>query len=135
MTETGKHVLTGAGSGIGLALAHRLAARGDDLVLLARTDARAAELASTFPAAQVLVADLADPGTLARLEGEGRVVFRYAEPAPNGALRDVAGVCSGDGRVVGLMPHPEHAIDALTGPSTDGLGLFTSVLARLTAAA
>jgi phosphoribosylformylglycinamidine synthase len=47
----------------------------------------------------------------------------------------VAGVCSADGRVVGLMPHPEHAIDALTGPSTDGLGLFTSVLARLTAAA
>ncbi len=78
---------------------------------------------------------VADDETFARLEGEGRVVFRYAEPAPNGALRDVAGVCSGDGRVVGLMPHPEHAIDALTGPSTDGLGLFTSVLARLTAAA
>jgi phosphoribosylformylglycinamidine synthase subunit PurQ / glutaminase len=78
---------------------------------------------------------VADDETLARLEGEDRVVFRYAEPAPNGALHDVAGVCSSDGRVVGLMPHPEHAIDALTGPSTDGLGLFTSVLARLTAAA
>jgi phosphoribosylformylglycinamidine synthase subunit PurQ / glutaminase len=78
---------------------------------------------------------VADDDTLARLEGEGQVVFRYAEPAPNGALRDIAGVCSPDGRVVGLMPHPEHAIDALTGPSTDGLGLFTSVLARLTAAA
>ena len=55
------------------------------------------------------------------------MVFRYTEPAPNGALRDIAGVSSADGRVVGLMPHPEHAIDALTGPGTDGLGLFTSV--------
>lgn len=66
-----RHVLTGAGSGIGLALAHRLAGRGDDLVLLARSDARAAELGGTFPAAQVLVADLADPGTL---NGIGRQV-------------------------------------------------------------
>ena len=78
---------------------------------------------------------VADEETVARLEDEGRVVFRYAEPAPNGALHDIAGVCSDDGRVVGLMPHPEHAIDPLTGPGTDGLGLFTSVLARLTAAA
>ncbi|HEY2223534.1 phosphoribosylformylglycinamidine synthase subunit PurQ [Actinomycetospora sp.] len=78
---------------------------------------------------------VADDETLARLEDDGRVVFRYAEPAPNGALHDIAGVCSDDGRVVGLMPHPEHAIDPLTGPGTDGLGLFTSVLARLTAAA
>ena len=65
--------------------------------------------------------------TLDRLEGEGRVVFRYAEPAPNGALRDIAGICSSDGRVVGLMPHPEHAIDPLTGPGDDGLGVFTSL--------
>lgn len=78
---------------------------------------------------------VADAETLDRLEGEGRVVFRYAEPAPNGALRDIAGICSTDGRVVGLMPHPEHAIDPLTGPGADGLGLFTSVLGRLTAAA
>jgi short-subunit dehydrogenase len=66
-----KHVLTGAGSGIGLALAHRLAARGDELVLVARNDARAAELEDTFARAQVLVADLADPGTL---NGLGRQV-------------------------------------------------------------
>ena len=66
-----RHVLTGAGSGIGLALARRLADGGDDLVLLARTDVRAAELADTFAGAQVLVADLADPGTL---NGLGRQV-------------------------------------------------------------
>ena len=63
--------LTGAGSGIGLALAHRLADRGDELVLIARNDARAAELEDTFARAQVLVADLADPGTL---NGLGRQV-------------------------------------------------------------
>lgn len=66
-----KHVVTGAGSGIGLALAHRLADRGDDLVLLARSEARASELAATFARAQVLVADLAEPGTL---NGLGRQV-------------------------------------------------------------
>ena len=66
-----RHVLTGAGSGIGLALAHRLADRGDALVLVARNASRAAELGSTFPRAQVLIADLADPGTL---NGLGRQV-------------------------------------------------------------
>jgi phosphoribosylformylglycinamidine synthase subunit PurQ / glutaminase len=71
---------------------------------------------------------VADAATLAALEDEGRVVFRYADPAPNGALHDIAGVASANGRVVGLMPHPEHAVDPLTGPSADGLGLFTSVL-------
>ena len=65
---------------------------------------------------------------LDRLEGEGRVVFRYVEGNPNGSSRDIAGVTSEDGRVVGLMPHPEHAVEDLTGPSTDGLGFFTSVL-------
>jgi phosphoribosylformylglycinamidine synthase subunit PurQ / glutaminase len=71
---------------------------------------------------------------LDRLEGEGRVVVRYAEGNPNGSSRDIAGVCSADGRVVGLMPHPEHAVEDLTGPSTDGLGFFTSVLAALVTA-
>jgi phosphoribosylformylglycinamidine synthase len=64
---------------------------------------------------------------LEELEGEGRVVFRYRENA-NGSQHDIAGVSSANGRVVGLMPHPEHAIEALTGPSDDGLGLFYSVL-------
>ena len=65
---------------------------------------------------------------LDRLEGEGRVVVRYVGGNPNGSSRDIAGVTSADGRVVGLMPHPEHAVEDLTGPSTDGLGFFTSVL-------
>ena len=65
---------------------------------------------------------------LDRLEGEGRVVVRYTGGNPNGSSRDIAGVISADGRVVGLMPHPEHAVEDLTGPSTDGLGFFTSVL-------
>ncbi|WP_144206125.1 phosphoribosylformylglycinamidine synthase subunit PurQ [Mycobacterium tilburgii] len=64
---------------------------------------------------------------LDELEGEGRVVFRYHENI-NGSMRGIAGISSANGRVVGLMPHPEHAIEALTGPSDDGLGLFYSAL-------
>ncbi|HET7311708.1 MAG TPA: phosphoribosylformylglycinamidine synthase subunit PurQ [Mycobacteriales bacterium] len=71
---------------------------------------------------------VADEKTLDRLEGEGRVVFRYVGGNPNGSRRDIAGICNDRGNVVGLMPHPEHAIDALTGPGTDGLGMFVSVL-------
>jgi len=71
---------------------------------------------------------------LDRLEGENRVVFRYVDGNPNGSSRDIAGVTSENGRVVGLMPHPEHAVEALTGPSTDGLGFFTSVLTAVVAA-
>jgi phosphoribosylformylglycinamidine synthase len=72
---------------------------------------------------------------LNELEGEGRVLFRYVGSAvvdapanPNGALRDIAGICSASGRIAGLMPHPEHAIDPLTGPTDDGLGFFLSVV-------
>ncbi|WP_138733542.1 phosphoribosylformylglycinamidine synthase subunit PurQ [Modestobacter excelsi] len=71
---------------------------------------------------------------LDRLEGEGRVVVRYVGGNPNGSSRDIAGVTSADGRVVGLMPHPEHAVEELTGPSTDGLGFFVSVLQSAVAA-
>jgi phosphoribosylformylglycinamidine synthase subunit PurQ / glutaminase len=74
---------------------------------------------------------VADPRTISQLEAECRVVMRYAGGNPNGSLADIAGVCSADGRVVGLMPHPEHAVEALTGPSEDGLGMFVSVLAAL----
>ena len=69
---------------------------------------------------------MADAATLARLEGEGRVVFRYAGANPERLAAAIAGISSADGRVVGLMPHPEHAIEPLTGPTTDGLGLFRS---------
>jgi phosphoribosylformylglycinamidine synthase len=73
---------------------------------------------------------------LARLEASGQVVFRYGPGQnPNGSVADVAGVCNAHGNVVGLMPHPEHAVDPLTG-SADGLRLFESLVAgRLAAAA
>jgi phosphoribosylformylglycinamidine synthase len=70
----------------------------------------------------------ADEATLDDLERAGRVVIRYSSAAPNGSARDIAGICSAEGNIVGLMPHPEHAIDPLTGPSADGLGFFTSVV-------
>ncbi len=71
---------------------------------------------------------VADADTLDRLEGEGRVAVRYVDGTPNGAMRGIAGVANERGNVVGLMPHPEHAIDAMYGPGTDGLGVFASVL-------
>ena len=71
---------------------------------------------------------VADEDTLDRLEGEGQVVFRYVDVNPNGSLRDIAGVTNEKGNVVGLMPHPEHAVEDLCGPGTDGLGFFTSVI-------
>ncbi|MEZ5097861.1 MAG: phosphoribosylformylglycinamidine synthase subunit PurQ [Nocardioides sp.] len=72
---------------------------------------------------------VADEATLDRLEGEGRVLARYLDVNPNGSLRDIAGVVSERGNVVGLMPHPEHAVEDLCGPGTDGLGFFTSLAA------
>lgn len=74
---------------------------------------------------------MAEKSTLDELEGEGRVVFRYVGGNPNGSRNDIAGIRSENGRVVGLMPHPEHAIDALTGPSDDGLGMFFSAVDAL----
>ena len=82
----------------------------------------------------------ADEETLDRLEGEGQVVFRYVHGAgdadeywsPNGAMRAIAGIVSASGNVLGLMPHPERAVDALLG-SNDGIGVFESVLARVAA--
>jgi phosphoribosylformylglycinamidine synthase len=76
---------------------------------------------------------LADGATLARLEADGQVVARYAGGSPNGAARDIAAVTNPAGNVVGIMPHPEHAIDPLTGPGGDGLGFFTSVVRALVA--
>ncbi|MDA3644884.1 phosphoribosylformylglycinamidine synthase subunit PurQ [Saccharopolyspora indica] len=77
---------------------------------------------------------MADEAVLDELEGEGRVLFRYAGENPNGSQRGIAGITDARGRVAGMMPHPEHAIDPLTGPTDDGLGMFLSVLDALVAA-
>jgi phosphoribosylformylglycinamidine synthase len=82
---------------------------------------------------------VADERTLDELEATGRVVFRYEGWNPNGSRRDIAGIANERGNVVGLMPHPEHAVETGFGPDaedgpragTDGLGFFTSVLASL----
>ncbi len=77
---------------------------------------------------------VADEAVLDQLEGDGRVLFRYAGENPNGSRRDIAGITDARGRIAGMMPHPEHAIDPLTGPTDDGLGIFLSVLDSLVAA-
>lgn len=82
----------------------------------------------------------ADADTLARLEGEGQVVFRYvsadgeatASANPNGSLRNIAGIVSAEGNVLGMMPHPERALDTMLG-STDGVPLFASILESMLA--
>ncbi|MGA0857779.1 MAG: phosphoribosylformylglycinamidine synthase subunit PurQ [Candidatus Nanopelagicales bacterium] len=74
---------------------------------------------------------IADTKTLDELEAEGRVIARYVDINPNGSMRNIAGITNKEGNVVGIMPHPEHAIDPLTGPTTDGLLFFTSVLETL----
>lgn len=76
---------------------------------------------------------IADEKTLDELEAEGRVIARYVDVNPNGSRRDIAGISNARGNVVGLMPHPEHAVEALTGPTTDGLPFFTSILNSLLA--
>ena len=83
---------------------------------------------------------VAEPDTLDRLENEGRVAFRYVSCdagaprwwSPNGSMRAIAGIVSAEGNVLGLMPHPERAVSPLLG-SADGLGIFESLLARVTA--
>ena len=72
-----------------------------------------------------------DDETLARLEGEGQVVVRYVGENPNGSRNLIAGITNAKGNVVGLMPHPEHAIESLTGPGEDGIPFFTSILKQL----
>ena len=74
---------------------------------------------------------VADEKTLDELEGDGRVIARYLDLNPNGSRRDIAGITNERGNVVGIMPHPEHAVEKLTGPTTDGLGFFTSLLTSL----
>ncbi|MFC9991228.1 phosphoribosylformylglycinamidine synthase subunit PurQ [Streptomyces globisporus] len=74
----------------------------------------------------------ADERTLDELEAEGHVAFRYLDGNPNGSLRDIAGITNAAGNIVGLMPHPEHAVEPLIGTGrTDGLGFFTSIIKKL----
>ncbi|MDQ1643136.1 MAG: phosphoribosylformylglycinamidine synthase subunit PurQ / glutaminase [Actinomycetota bacterium] len=104
-----------------------------------RIESTATAWTSSYETGQEIVVPLkngeggyvADDATLDRLEGEGRVVARYVGDNPNGSYRAIAGVANERGNVVGLMPHPEHAVDELTGPTTDGLGFFSSVLAAV----
>lgn len=77
---------------------------------------------------------MADEHTLDELEGEGRVVARYLGGNPNGSRREIAGISNAAGNVVGLMPHPEHCVEAGYGPSMDGLPFFTSALKSLVSA-
>ena len=77
---------------------------------------------------------IADDETLARIEGEGQVAFRYVDVNPNGSRNNIAGLTNERGNVVGLMPHPEHNMEELTGPSTDGHLFFQSLLTFVAAA-
>jgi phosphoribosylformylglycinamidine synthase len=77
---------------------------------------------------------VADAATLDSLEAQGRVVARYTRGNPNGSQRDIAAISNEAGNVVGIMPHPEHAVEAQTGPSLDGLTFFTSILKHLAGA-
>ena len=74
---------------------------------------------------------VADSATLSGLEARGQVLARYVGASPNGSASGIAGICSESSSVVGLMPHPEHAVDPLTGPGDDGLGFFTSAVRAL----
>lgn len=76
----------------------------------------------------------AAPDTLRKLEDNGQVVFRYLDN-PNGSINDIAGITNERGNVVGLMPHPEHSVEQLTGEGRDGLKFFTSVQRFLAATA
>jgi phosphoribosylformylglycinamidine synthase len=109
---------------------------------LLRVESTATPWTSTYRVGQEIVIPLknidgcyvADHSTLDELEHTGRVVVRYTAGNPNGSYRDIAGVRNEAGNVVGLMPHPEHAVDALTGTGTDGLGFFLGLAGAKAAA-
>ena len=116
-----------------------------------RVENTATDWTSGFTAGQEITVPLkngeggfiASADTLARLEGEGHVVVRYLGLNPNGSLNDIAGITNARGNVVGLMPHPEHAVEPGFGPDTadamrsgiDGLTFFSSVIQRVLATA
>lgn len=126
------HLLPGA-----LTRNHRLHFVCRDLRL--RIETAATDWTSGYEAGQELLIPLksgegayvAAPETIEELRRDGRVVVRYVDHNPNGSIDGIAGIRNERGNVVGLMPHPEHAVDPLTGPSDHGLGFFTSVLKRL----
>jgi phosphoribosylformylglycinamidine synthase I len=109
-----------------------------------RVESTSSQWTNVFEAGEEIVIPLkngeggyiADAATIERLEGDGRVVFRYLGYNPNGSINDIAGVANERGNVVGLMPHPEHAVEPGFGPDTraamrsgvDGLRIFRSVL-------
>jgi len=113
---------------------HRKFACRDQLL---RVENNRTSWTSSYRAGQDIVVPLkngeggyvADEPTLDALEANGRVVVRYLGN-PNGSYRDIAGITNAAGNVVGLMPHPEHAVEALTGPGTDGLGFFRSLVGQ-----
>jgi len=108
----------------------RFVNRDQRLRITSRSTAWTADLPDevTIPVKNGEGSYVADERTLDALEAEGRVVAYYAGGNPNGSLRDIAGIANEAGNVVGIMPHPEHAVEDLTGPGTDGLAFFTSVL-------
>jgi len=105
------------------------------------TNAFSADQEITIPLKNGEGGFIADTETIARLEGEGQVVFRYLDVNPNGSVNNIAGITNARGNVVGLMPHPEHATEAGFGPDTrdamrsgtDGLAFFTSAISALAA--
>jgi phosphoribosylformylglycinamidine synthase subunit PurQ / glutaminase len=110
---------------------------GRDVVL--RIETASTPWTSGYAVGQELVIPLksgegayvADQLTLSELEEGGQVIARYVDFIPNGSAAGVAGICNAERNIVGLMPHPEHAIDSLTGPGEDGLGFFASVISAL----
>ncbi len=126
--------------------AHQQFIRRDQLLRVERADT---VFTNQFAAGEEVIIPLkngdggyiADAETLARIEGEGLVTFRYLGVNPNGSLNDIAGLSNERGNVVGLMPHPEHAVEAGFGPDTalamrsgiDGLRFFTSAIHALLA--
>lgn len=120
--------------------------RRDQALTVERTDSA---WTTDFEAGQEIIIPLknaeggfiASDETLNRLEGEGQVLFRYKDVNPNGSMRDIAGITNAKRNVVGLMPHPEHAVEPGFGPDTavamrsgvDGVPFFTSVIGALQA--
>ena len=114
------------------AIVRILSSINDGMVLaLVQTQEHVHEYLTFSQALRDHIREHTDDETLKSLEDNNRIIARYVGENPNGSRNLIAGITNERGNVVGLMPHPEHAIDSLTGPSTDGLPFFTSVLTAL----